>query len=125
MQQLARNSGFPKFAEISSWLTILSGLWLYWMVSGGFQVTWMTSRAGMALTIGGILAIVGAGVGYVMQQPAAKRLGQLGQEIQASDGPPSPEQLAELQTQQKKLAQGGLWTAVLLAIAVAAMAIAR
>ncbi len=57
--------------------------------------------------------------------PAAKRLGALGQEIQASGGPPTPEQLAEVQAQQKKLTQGALWTAILLAVSVAGMALSR
>lgn len=125
MQHLAQKSGFPRSAEIAGWLTVLAGLALYWIVSGGFQPAWITSRYGLALTMGGLLAIVGLVVGYTVQKPAAKRMGALGQEIQASGGPPSPEQVAELQAQQKKLAMGGLWTAILLALAVVGMAIAR
>ena len=125
MQYLAQKSGFPRAAEISGWFTVLAGLALYWVVSGGFQPVWITSRHGLALTIGGLLAIAGLIVGYVVQKPAAKRLGALGQEIQTGAKPPSPEQLAQLQAQQKKLALGGLWTAILLGLAVAGMAIAR
>ena len=125
MQYLAQKSGFPKMAEISGWLTILAGVALFWIVSGGFQPVWFTTYRGMTLTVGGLLAIAGFVVGYVMQKPAAQRLGQIGQEIQAAGGPPSPEQLAEIQAQQAKLAKGGRWTAILLAIAVAAMAVSR
>jgi hypothetical protein len=102
----------------------LAGLALYWIVSGGFQLAWITSRYGLVLTVGGLLAIFGLIVGYTVQKPAAKRLGALGQEIQTGGKPPSPEQLTELQALQKKLAMGGLWTAVLLALAVVGMAIA-
>jgi len=125
MQYLAQKSGYPRSAEIAGWLTVLAGLALYWLVSGGFQPAWITSRHGLALTIGGLLAIAGLVLGYAVQKPAAKRIGALGQEIQASGGPPSPEQVVQLQAQQKKLAMGGLWTAVLLALAVVGMAIAR
>jgi hypothetical protein len=72
-----------------------------------------------------LLAIAGLVVGYTVQKPAAKRLGTLGQEIQTGGQPPSPEQVAELQALQKKLAMGGLWTAILLGLAVVGMAIAR
>jgi cytochrome b subunit of formate dehydrogenase len=125
MQQLARQNRFPLLVEVAALLTILSGFWLYWLVSGGFQVNWITSKTGLFLTIGGVVTIVAYALGYVFQKPAVKRMAALGQEIQAAGGPPSPEQMAEMQAQQKKLAQGGLLSAVLLAIAVVVMALAR
>lgn len=125
MQYLAQKSGFPRFAELAGWLTIFAGLGLIWIVSGGLQPSWFATRRGIALTIGGLLAIAAMVVAYAVQKPAAKRIGVLGQEIQAAGGPPTPEQLAELQAQQKKLSRGSLWTAILLAIAVAGMALSR
>jgi hypothetical protein len=125
MQYLAQKSGYPRFAEIMGWLTILAGLGLIWIVSGGFQLGWFTTRRGIVLTTGGLMAIVAMVVAYAIQKPAAKRLGILGQEIQAADGPPTPEQLAELQAQQKKLTAGARWTAILLAVAVIGMALSR
>jgi len=64
-------------------------------------------------------------IAYVYQKPAAKRMSAVGQEIQASGGPPTPEQMAEIQAQQKKLSQGALWSAILLAVAVIGMALSR
>lgn len=125
MQQLARQNRFPSVMETTAILNILSGLWLYWLVSGGFQVNWVISKGGLALTIGGVGAIVAYGLSYVFQKPAAKRMAALGREIQAAGGPPSPEQTAEMQAQQKRLTQGGLLSAVLLAIVVVGMAVAR
>ncbi len=125
MQYLAQKSGFPRFAEVSGWLTILAGLALYWIISGGFQPEWFATRRGLVLTIGGLLAIAAMIISYAMQKPAAKQLGVLGQEIQASGGPPNPEQLAAVQAQQKKLARGGQWAAILLAISVIGMALSR
>jgi len=125
MQYLAQKSGYPRYAEVAGWLTILAGLGLYWIVSGGFQISWFTSRRGIVLTIGGLLAIVAMIIGYVVQKPAAKRLSAVGKEIQASGGPPTPDQLAEIQAQQKKLSQGALWTAIVLAVSVAGMALSR
>ena len=125
MQQLARQNRFPLVVETAAILNILSGLWLYWLVSGGFQPYWITSRGGLALTIGGVMAIVAYGLGYVFQKPAAKRMAELGREIQAAGGPPSLEQMAVMQAQQKKLAQGGLLSAIVLALVVVGMAVAR
>lgn len=123
MQRLARQSHLPLVMELAGLATVLSGLWLYWLVSGGFQITWIASRP--ALTIGGIMAILAYILAFFMQKPAAKRIGMIGQEIQASGGPPSPEQIVEMQAQQKKLSQGALLSAVLLTIAVIGMALAR
>jgi uncharacterized membrane protein len=125
MQYFAQKSGYPRFAEVTGWLTILAGLALYWIISGGFQVEWFTTRRGIVLTIGGLMAIAAMVIAYVYQKPAAKRMSAVGQEIQASGGPPAPEQLAEIQAQQKKLSQGAFWSAVLLGIAVAGMALSR
>ena len=125
MQHLAQKSGYPRYAEIAGWLTILAGLGLIWIVSGGFQASWFASRRGIVLTVGGLLAIVAMIIGYALQKPAAKRLSTLGQEIQAAGGAPTPEQMAEVQAQQKKLTQGARWAAILLAIAVAGMALSR
>lgn len=123
MQRLARQNHFPLVMELAGLATVLSGLWLYWLVSGGFQITWIASRP--ALTIGGIMAILAYILAFFMQKPAAKRIGMIGQEIQASGGPPRPEQIAEMQAQQKKLSQGALSSAILLTIAVIGMALAR
>jgi uncharacterized membrane protein len=125
MQYFAQKSGYPRFAEVTGWLTILAGLGLYWIVSNGFQASWFTTSRGIVLTIGGLLAIITMVIAYAMQKPAAKRMGAIGQEIQASGGPPTPEQLAELQAQQKKLEKGARWSAILLTLAVAGMALSR
>jgi len=52
-------------------------------------------------------------------------MGALGQEMRATDGPPKPEQLAAMQTLQKRLATAGRAGAILLVIAVIGMAVAR
>jgi len=125
MGYLAQKSGFPRYAELSGWLTILAGLGLYWIISNGFAIAWFTTQRGIILTLGGLLAIIAFIIGYAISKPASKELGKLGQEIQASGGPPSPEQLAEVQAQQNKLTQGARWTAILLAFSVIGMALSR
>lgn len=125
MQYLAQKSGLPRFAELAGWLTIFAGLGLIWIVSGGFQPSWFTTRRGISLTIGALLAIAAMILAYAVQKPAVRRLAVLGQEIQAAGGPPTPEQLAAVQAQQRKLSQGARWTAILLALAVTGMALAR
>lgn len=125
MQQLARQNRFPLMVEIASLLTLFSGLWLYWLISGGFQPSWFATKAGLSLTIGGTMASITYGLGYVFQKPAAKRIGLIGQAIQQAGGSPTAEQLADMQVQQQRLAQGNVLAAILLTLAVAGMALAR
>jgi hypothetical protein len=57
--------------------------------------------------------------------PTLERLDRLGNEIGASGGPPSAEQLAELQAIDRRLGWTGMADFVLLSIAVVLMAVAR
>lgn len=125
MQYLAQKSGLPRYAEGAGWLTIIAGLGLYWIISDGYQLSYFASRRGIVLAIGALLAIVAMILAYAVSKPAARRIGALGQEIQASGGPPSPEQMAAMQAEQRKLSQGARWTAILLLFAVAGMALSR
>lgn len=57
--------------------------------------------------------------------PAAKQMGRLGREAAAAGGPPSPEQMAQMQALQKRLSGGTYWIGGLLLVTVITMAIAR
>src|SRR5687767_13848661 len=50
--------------------TILSGIYLYWRVSAGFEMGYMKSGPGHAYAIGGLLAILAFVVGITVTRPA-------------------------------------------------------
>jgi hypothetical protein len=106
-------------------LTVLSGLWLIWRVSGGGSAEWMGSRHGIALSIGGASAILGFALGLTVMRPSTLRAMAIGQAAQAAGGPPTPEQQAQMQALQKRARSSAVGVAHLLAIAVIAMAVAR
>ena len=54
-----------------------------------------------------------------------EQMATLGQEMQMAGGPPTPVQVSRMRMLQDKLHQGGLWGAILLVVAVAAMSVAR
>lgn len=118
-------SRLPALISAGAGLNILAGLLLYWRDSGHLRVDWITTRAGLAFTTGGVASIVAFVIGFAVTKPAADRMGALGKEIQAAGKPPTPEQVAELQGLGKRTADAATWVAVLLAIALVAMAIAR
>jgi uncharacterized membrane protein len=107
--------------------TVLAGwvLWLKDMSVYGSLGDWLTSRFGIVLTIGGVLATIAAVVGSIGVGLRVERLVDLGNEIAASGGPPSTEQQAELGHLSSELERHGKIDLVLLLLAAIAMATAR
>lgn len=125
MDQLNRVRKVPQALLGAAVATILSGLFLYWRASLGFQWAWMRSPTGMVFGLGGLFALTAFFVGVLVNRPTAERLGQLGAAIQAKGGPPSPEQAAEMQRLQGRIGAALRAVALLLVLATAAMALAR
>ena len=124
MQRLAQ-SRFATVMPLAAGLTVVAGALMYWRVSGGLQVGWITSGTGLSLTIGAVGGILAFVIGLVVSRPAIVRVAELAKEMQAAGGPPTPAQMAEIQSLQKTLSSGAIWTAVLVAIALLGMAVAR
>jgi hypothetical protein len=124
MQQLVR-SGFSKAMGLATLLNVFSGLWLYWLVSGRLHPAWIGTNAGLSLTLGGLAGLAAAAHGFAVQARAAARLQAVGAQVAAAGGPPSPEQMGEIQRLQARLRKGGRWSAVLLVVSVVGMAAAR
>lgn len=104
---------------------MLSGLWLIWKMSGGFEHTWFASRMGMSLSTGALLAIIAFIVGMTVTRPAMMKAMALGQQA-ASATPAERESLmAEAGRMRQRGTQWGRVVAVLLLLATAAMGVAR
>ncbi len=124
MQRLTTQTRFSAAMGITSGLTILSGLVMYFRVSGGLQLAWIGTGTGLTLTVGGLAALLGAGIGGSVRA-TGQRLGMLGRTIESGGKLPTPDQIAQVQALQRRMAQLGQLTALLMLIAVVAMAIAR
>jgi hypothetical protein len=125
MQRIIVQRRMPIYFLIVSVVTVLAGLVLYVIDWTRFGAAWFGSAFGVALTVGGLAALVAAVLGSVAIKPNVDRLAAIGAEIKAAGGPPSEMQLAELQQVQHRLRQIGLIDLVLLAVAVVTMAAAR
>ena len=106
-------------------ITILSGLWMYWLVSAGFQPAYMGSPTGMALGLGGVAAIGAFAVGVSVMRPSVLRAAALAQEAAQADPPERDAQLAEAQKLRARAGAAGRVVAGLLIVAVITMALAR
>ena len=125
MQGMTVKRKMPIVFTAASGLTILAGVLLYWKVSGGFDLDWITSSTGITFTIGGLAAIVAFLGGFFLIKPRVDRMGAIGAAVQQSGGPPSEAQVAELAQIQHSLRRIGLTDLAFLTTAVIAMAIAR
>ncbi len=110
---------------VSSVLTILAGSLLYWHTSGGLNFNWITSGPGLILSLGAVLGLIALSLGLFIIAPTAKRLMALGQTIQATGGPPLPEQMSQLHFLEARLSQVGKSEFVLMLGSLLTMAMAR
>jgi uncharacterized membrane protein len=125
MQQLTQVRKLPNALIGAAVVTILSGVLLYAIDSGGFQNAWLASRQAMIFGLGGVLGIATLIMGILVNAPVGNRLGEIGAAIKARGGPPTPEEAVQLQQLQARLARAGAVAAALLILATAAMAVAR
>jgi hypothetical protein len=106
-------------------LTILSGFWLYWRVSGGFGAGYMGSPQGQTLGAGAVASIVALTIGLAVVRPAMMRAGALTQRAAQAAGTERDALLAQAQALRRRSTVAGRWVAGLLLLALVAMAIAR
>jgi hypothetical protein len=99
-------------------VTILAGIWLW-----AWTMPSLERWQGWAFAIGAVSAIVALIIGVGWQRPTAGKVQALGAEIAAGDGPPTPEQGAEMGRLQARMAGFASLLAVLLTITLAGMAL--
>ena len=118
--------GLPKVVSAFAGISILAGVLLLWRVSGGFGREFMGSRMGIALSTGGLAAIIAYGIGMSVVRPAMTRAGELSQGLPSigSDSERTA-QLATINALRARGAAGGKLVAYILIFATVAMAVAR
>jgi uncharacterized membrane protein len=110
-----------------SGVTVLAG-WILWLRNMSLYPSlgdWVSSNFGLVLTIGGVLATISAVFGAIGVGRGVERLVDLGGEVAAAGGPPTPEQEDRLERLSSSLERAGKIDLVLLLLAVIAMATAR
>lgn len=106
-------------------LTILSGFWLYWRASLGFQPAYMFSSTGMTYGVGALAAILALVLGVTVMRPSMLRAAALTQAAGAAPPHERETKLAQAQALRVRGAKAGNIVALLLAIATGAMAVGR
>ena len=125
LQHMAGKRRFNMFMIINSTLTVLSGALLLWRDASGQWLTWLNTGPGLGFALGSVAGIVVYFVGmFGIGMPTGK-LSQIGEAIQIAGGPPTPEQLAEMQKLDKTISFYSKVDFSLVAISLILMATAR
>jgi hypothetical protein len=106
-------------------LTILSGLRLLWITSGGHTSAYFATAPGLGFTTAGVTAIVAFALGMAISRPAAMRAAQIGGSMASAPAERRAELAAEMEKLRRRSALFGTVVAVLLALAAAGMSVAR
>jgi hypothetical protein len=122
MGALMRRS-MPKVLTLVGVLTVLTGLYLLWQLSGQFSGSFMGSRPGILLGTGGLLGIIALLIGVHVSRPTANKLGAVAQKVAASGAPPTAEDQAEMGRLRARLGAATRIMALVLVLAVICMAL--
>ena len=106
-------------------LTMIAGLWLYWIRSGGLQPAYVHSASGAVFGMGGLLAIIAFVLGMTVSRPAMMRVGALMQTLPSLSPEERERQMATIGQLRARGARMTVVVAWLLLLATFCMAIAR
>ncbi len=117
MQHFMGRTNIQKMMMASAGSSLLAGIFLF----TDKPPEWHTSSAGIGFGIGALFAIIGFVLGIFIGR-STRAMSELGAQIK---GQPTPQQLAQLQTLQKRQASLSTVNAAALIVAVAFMSTAR
>jgi hypothetical protein len=125
LHQLTTVRKLPQTLLALAALTVLSGVYLVWLASGGLHAGWFASRAGLGYSAGGAAALVAFLIGAGVNIPTANRIGRLTREAQVATNVSTPAHNERLRRLAARLLWGTRAVAILVGLATAAMGIAR
>ena|SRR5437870_884414 len=114
----------PTFIPSIAGLTVLSGLWLYWHFTSGFDPAISASMGGRVFGAGGVLGLTAAIVaGSVVARSMKKVVALMGQMAQTNDAAARTALMDQATQLRRRAAMGGRTVAVLLVITIILMAL--
>lgn len=125
MQNFIGRQRYPIYMGVVSILTVLSGVFLFLNISGGFKLVWIRTGPGLGFTFGSLVGTLVFFYGFFIIKPRGERLAALSEEIGRNGGTPTPEQATALHKLDQELVFTERVDFVLLTISTLAMATAR
>ncbi len=125
MKEMVQVRRMPNILMGLAIATVLAGLGLFYNDARGAGNTWASSRMGMIISIGALLAIISVTIGATFGAPTAKKMGAHAAAMMARGGPPSEADKAEMARLQRRVLLASRLVAVLVVLAATAMAVGR
>jgi uncharacterized membrane protein len=125
MQWLGRVGRLGRTFAVASVLTTLSGVLLYWPISGNLNGAWISSPRGLTLTIGAVVGLLTFLHGALVSGRLSSQSAALAREMASRDGPPAPEQLLAAQQLGAKTSAASGHSVILGSVALLLMAAAQ
>jgi uncharacterized membrane protein len=115
---------FPAFMAAAGGVTVLSGFYLYWRFTGGFDPATSGTRAARVFGAGGAAGIIALIIGGAVVSRNAKKTSGLGARLASMpEGPDRAAVATEMAAARRRAATAGRIVLVLQAIALACMAV--
>lgn len=116
---------FMVYMPVIANLSVLSGLYLYWRVSSGFNPAYMSSGPGMTYGLGAAAALLAFIVGVSVSRPAMAKVMELSQRMATADPSERQGMAATIEKLRARSESGGRIVVYLLLLAATAMAVGR
>ena len=123
MQHFSLRSGFQRGMAWAAVLSVISGIWLYYLNFGDAIV--VNTGAGLALTVGGAAGIIALIIGGFVIGRSTSRMREVADAIAAAGGPPAPEQMQEMQALQERIGRAGAVASIFMVIALTGMTLSE
>jgi hypothetical protein len=123
MGAIARK-GLNAFMAVLGGITVLTGFYLYWRLTGGFDPELSATRAAMVFGTGGIAGLISVIVGGAVVGRQMKRMGELGGKAMAlPEGPERARVMGESNAARDRGVTGARVVLALQMVAVICMAV--
>ncbi len=117
--------GVLNFVPVIAILTMLSGFWLYWKVSSGFNSVYMGSGPGMAYGLGAVSTVVAFITGATIIRPNMQKAMALSEKALSASAEERSSLLSKAGEHERRSGKAARAVALLLVITVVAMAVGR
>lgn len=116
--------GVPAYMASIGGLTVVTGIYLFWRFTGGFDPVVSASRAGMAFSIGALSGVIALAIGGSMIGGSVKKMAALGAKAAAlPEGPERAAHMSSINALRERAAMAGKIVVFLLFISMATMAL--
>lgn len=124
LRRMAEYDELSTMVGLSGIVGILAGLVMYWLVSGGLDVAWITSTYGLTITVGGVAGLLAVAIAIPFIGFTNNRSVELYDEVKHAEEM-TDDQAAEVRRLRSRLHTGERAAAVFMLLAVLAMATAQ